>query len=108
VIYLDEGLTTTVAIFNNDSNVFKSKRLILNGVNMSADAMGARKYMTLLSYIPLLLTEKPKNVLVICFGTGQTAGTAGAYPGIDLVDVVDISPGVFKAGKFLRQQIIMS
>jgi len=45
--------------------------------------MGARKYMTLLSYIPLLLVENPKNVLVICFGTGQTAGAAGVYPGIN-------------------------
>ena len=48
--------------------------------------------MTLLSYIPLLLIENPKDVLVICFGTGQTAGAAGVYPGINLVDVVDISP----------------
>ena len=64
--------------------------------------MTARKYMTLLSYIPLLLTENPKNVLVICFGTGLTAGTAGTYPEINLVDVVDISPGVFKAGKFFK------
>jgi len=69
---------------------------------MSADGMTARKYMTLLSYIPLLLTENPKNVLVICFGTGQTAGAAGAYPGINLVDSVDISPGVFRAGKFFK------
>ena len=59
--------------------------------------------MTLLSYKPLLLTENPKNVLVICFGTGLTAGAAGAYPGIDLVDAVDISPGVFRAGKFFKE-----
>jgi len=102
LIYLEEGLTTTVAVFNDDRSGFKSKRLILNGVNMSADSMGSRKYMTLLSYIPLLLTENPKNVLVICFGTGQTAGAAGAYPGINLVDSVDISPGVFRAGKFFK------
>jgi spermidine synthase len=102
LIHLDEGLTTTVAVFNDDRNGVKSKRLILNGVNMSADNMDARKYMTLLSYIPLLLTENPKKVLVICFGTGQTAGAAGAYPGINLVDVVDISPGVFRAGKFFK------
>ena len=102
LIYLDEGLTTTVAVFNEDRSEHKSKRLILNGVNMSGDTMRARKYMTLLSYIPLLLTENPKNVLVICFGTGLTAGRAGVYPGIDLVDVVDISPGVFKAGKFFK------
>ena len=71
---------------------------------MSADFMNSRKYMTLLSYIPLLLTETPKNVLVICFGTGLTAGAAGAYPGINLVDAVDISPGVFKAGKFFKER----
>ena len=102
LIYLDEGLTTTVAVFNDDRSGLRSKRLILNGVNMSADMMSSRKYMTLLSYIPLLLVENPKNVLVICFGTGQTAGAAGAYPGINLVDVVDISPGVFRAGKFFK------
>jgi len=102
LIYLDEGLTTTVAVFDADPGKFKSKRLILNGVNMSGDNMKSRKYMTLLSYIPLLLTENPKNVLVICFGTGQTAGAAGAYPGINFVDAVDISPGVFKAGKFFK------
>jgi tetratricopeptide (TPR) repeat protein len=102
LIYLDEGLTTTVAVFNEDRAEHKSKRLILNGVNMSADFINSRKYMTLLSYAPLLLTENPKNVLVICFGTGLTAGAAGAYPGLDLVDVVDISPGVFKAGKFFN------
>ena len=102
LIYLEEGLTTTVAVFDDDRSGFRSKRLILNGTNMSADNMAARQYMTLLSYIPLLLTENPKNVLVICFGTGQTAGAAGAYPGINLVDSVDISPGVFRAGKFFK------
>ena len=102
LIYLKEGLTTTVAVFNDDRSGVKSKRLILNGVSMSGNTMPGRKYMTLLSYIPLLLTENPKNVLVICFGTGQTAGAAGAYPGINLVDSVDISPGVFRAGKFFK------
>jgi spermidine synthase len=102
LVYLDEGLTTTVAVFNVKVTELKAKRLILNGINMSADTMTARKYMTLLSYIPLLLTENPKNVLVICFGTGLTAGAAGAYPGINLVDAVDISPGVFRAGHFFK------
>jgi spermidine synthase len=102
LIYLNEGLTTTVAVTNDDRGENRFRRLLLNGVSMSADGMFAQKYMKLLSYIPLLLTENPKNVLVICFGTGQTAGAAGAYPGINLVDAVDISPGVFRAGKFFK------
>jgi len=101
LIYMDEGLTTTVAVFNDDDDIFgiKRKSLILNGVNMSASHMDSRKYMTLLSYLPLLLIENPKDVLVICFGTGLTSGAAGIYPGIDSVDAVDISPGVFRSGK---------
>jgi len=100
LLYLDEGLTTTVAVFNTDDDNFgiKRKSLILNGVNMSANHIVSRKYMTLLSYIPLLLNENPKDVLVICFGTGLTSGVSGVYPGIDSVDAVDISPGVFSAG----------
>lgn len=101
LVYLDEGLTTTVAVFNDDddNSGIKRKSLILNGVNMSANHMDSQKYMTLLSYIPLLLTENPKDVLVICFGTGLTSGAAGVYPGIDSVDAVDISPGVFRSAK---------
>ncbi|MEK9627481.1 MAG: fused MFS/spermidine synthase [Nitrospinota bacterium] len=101
LLYLDEGLTTTVAVFNDNDELFgiKRKSLILNGVNMSASHLGSRTYMTLLSYIPLLLVEDPKDVLVICFGTGLTSGAAGVYPGLDSVDAVDISPGVFNAGK---------
>ena len=99
LVYLNEGLTTTVAVFNDDDDNLgiKRKSLILNGVNMSASHINSRKYMTLLSYIPLLLTESPKDVLVICFGTGLTSGAAGVYPGINTVDAVDISPGVFIA-----------
>ena len=41
LIYLDEGLTTTVAVFNDDGGGLNKKRLILNGVNMSADFMAA-------------------------------------------------------------------
>tara|TARA_Y100000588_G_scaffold202303_1_gene216006 strand:- start:239 stop:2203 length:1965 start_codon:yes stop_codon:yes gene_type:complete len=101
LLYLDEGLTTTVAVFNDDDDNFGTKRksLILNGVNMSASHGNSRKYMTLLSYIPLLLNENPKDVLVICFGTGLTSGAAGVYPGINSVDAIDISPGVFNAGQ---------
>jgi spermidine synthase len=101
LVYLNEGLTTTVAVFNDDdaSLGIKRKSLVLNGVNMSASHMRSKKYMTLLSYIPLLLNENPKDVLVICFGTGLTSGAAGVYPGIHSVDAVDISPGVFRSGE---------
>ena len=109
LIYLNEGLTTTVAVFNDDDDNFgiRRKSLILNGVSMSANHSNSRKYMTLLSYIPLLLNENPKDVLVICFGTGLTSGAAGVYPGIDSVDAVDIRLVFLLPQNFLAIRIMM-
>jgi spermidine synthase len=42
----------------------------------------------------MLLHPDPKRLLVICFGTGRTAGSGLLYPGTR-VDVVDVNPAVF-------------
>ena len=61
LIYMKEGLTTTVAVFNDDSSEFKNKRLILNGISMSGDGMNARKYMTLLLIYRFYLLRTQKT-----------------------------------------------
>ncbi len=49
------------------------------------------KYMRLLAHLPLLLHESdaPLETLVICFGTGTTAGSASVHPlaGLDVVEI---------------------
>ena len=59
------------------------------------------EYMHLLAHLPLLLSPRPDTVLVICFGTGTTCGTAGTNPSVKQVDCAEISPAVVaSAGYF--------
>jgi len=57
-------------------------------------------YMGLMTHVPMLLHPDPRRLLVICFGTGTTAGAGLAYPQAR-VTAVDINPTVFAfAGHF--------
>jgi hypothetical protein len=58
--------------------------------------------MSMMTHIPMLLHHDPTRVLVICFGTGRTAGTGLLYPGAQ-IDVVDINRAVFGFASSFRQ-----
>lgn len=50
-------------------------------------------YMAMMSHIPMLLHPHPERALVVCFGTGTTAGAILRHPETKL-DVVDINATV--------------
>ncbi len=106
LIYFEEGLTDTVAIFKDDYGILDpdAKRLVTNGVSMSAVNFTASRYMKLLAHIPILLVDNPQDVLVVCFGTGQTTGAAAMHPNVKTVDSVDLSESVLKAGNIFASQ----
>jgi predicted membrane-bound spermidine synthase/tetratricopeptide (TPR) repeat protein len=106
LIYFDEGLTDTVAIFKDKFGILdpEAKRLITNGISMSASNMTATKYMKMLAHVPIILRDNPKDVLVICFGTGQTVGAAGIHPEVEKIDAVELSPGVINSGKVFAKE----
>jgi len=100
LLFFEEGLTDTVAVFEDNYGILDpdAKRLITNGVSMSAVNFIASRYMKLLAHLPILLVENPEKVLVVCFGTGQTTGAAAIHPKVKTVDSVDLSESVVKAG----------
>lgn len=51
-------------------------------------------YMPMMTHIPMLLHPDPRRLLVICFGTGSTAGAGLLHAGAR-IDVVDINRTVF-------------
>ena len=106
LIYFEEGLSDTVAVFKDDYGTLdpSAKRLITNGVSMSASNMIATRYMKLLAHVPILLADKPDDILVICFGTGQTTGAAGLHKGVKTVDSLELSPSVLNAGKMFTEE----
>jgi spermidine synthase len=101
LIFFEEGLSATVAVFKDDYGRVDptAKSLITNGVSMSASNMIATRYMKLFAHIPILLVDQPDEVLVVCFGTGQTTGAAALHPRVKSIDSVELSSSVIHAGK---------
>jgi spermidine synthase len=106
LMYFEEGLSDTVAVFKDDYGVLDptAKRLITNGVSMSASNLIATRYMKLFAHVPILLVDNPDDVLVVCFGTGQTTGAAGLHPRVKSVDSLELSSSVINAGKMFADQ----
>lgn len=100
LLYFKEGLTDTVAVFKDNYGILDpdAKRLITNGLSMSAANFIASRYMKLLAHTPIMLVDNPKDILVVCFGTGQTTGAAAAHPKVKSVDSIDLSENVVQAG----------
>lgn len=99
LLYFEEGLTDTVAVFKDGYGILDptAKRLITNGISMSSSNVIATRYMKLLAHVPILLSDNPEDVMVICFGTGQTTGAAGIHPRVGQVDSLELSPSVLNA-----------
>ena len=106
LMYFEEGLTDTVAVFKDSYGILdpEAKRLITNGISMSASNVIASRYMKLFAHVPILLLDKPEDVLVVCFGTGQTTGAAGIHPRVQSVDSLDLSPSVIRAGHVFAKE----
>lgn len=106
LLYFEEGLTDTVAVFKDSYGVLDptAKRLITNGISMSSANVIATRYMKLLAHLPILLSDNPENVMVICFGTGQTTGAAGIHPRVGQVDSLELSSSVLNAAPSFRTE----
>lgn len=107
LLFFEEGLTDTVAVFKDNYGILdpSAKRLITNGISMSASNVIASRYMKLFAHVPILLLDSTEqDVLVVCFGTGQTTGAAGIHPRVRSVDSLDLSPSVIQAGHVFAQE----
>lgn len=93
LLHTGEDLYGSLAVVETEDQV-KDERfrvLVVNGYSMTATNFHARRYMKLLAHLPLLLTREPTSALVICFGTGQTVGATTLHPGLDRIDVAELS-----------------
>jgi len=100
VVAARDDVTASVAVVRTTGGVLS---LRINGFEASTDGERAA-YMPMMSHLPILLW-KPSGpagprVLVICFGTGSTAGAALQHPGAT-VDAVELNRSVLEfAPKF--------
>jgi spermidine synthase len=90
ILQYGEDTTGIVAVVQHPD----FKELRTNSASVSTTSLPARRYMRLLGVLPTLLTAKPENVLVICFGTGTTAGAQAVCSQVKHMDIVELSPMV--------------
>jgi spermidine synthase len=96
------GATVAVAEQRSGDNVFR--RLYIQGVSNSGDAMPSLRYMRLQAMLPLIIHRgEPRSALVIGFGTGITAGAVLHYPHLQRRVCVELLPAVVRAGDFFPE-----
>jgi spermidine synthase len=104
LVFYQESRGATVAIAQQQSgdNVFR--RLYIQGVSNSGDAMPSLRYMRLQAILPLIIHHsEPKSALVIGFGTGITAGAVLHYPNLERRVCVELLPAVVRAGELFPE-----
>ena len=96
------GATVAIAQQRSKDNVFR--RLFIQGVSNSGDAMPSMRYMRLQAMLPLLIhAGEPKSVMVVGFGTGITAGETLRYPGLEKRVCAELLPAVVHSGKMFPE-----
>ena len=92
VVETREGLIETIQLSRLDFlGEPIAHQLMTDGYAMSSTSTQARRYMNLFVHLPLALHPDPRDALLISYGVGNTALTLTRVPGLDAIDVVDIS-----------------
>jgi spermidine synthase len=71
--------------------------LIVDGYNMAGNNLESQRYTAQLGLLPALLAERPRNVLMVCLGVGNTLRALESLPGVERIDVVELSQTVVSA-----------
>ncbi len=106
ILYYKEGIAGTVLISSRETDLTPYrkpvKRLWINGDPIAGEFRGALQLERLQAHIPLLFHPDPHDALVICFGTGSTAGAVSDHP-VKEIYAVDISKEVFEGGRYFHE-----
>jgi spermidine synthase len=103
LVTYDESRGGTVAVLEQSFGRNRFRRLYIQGVSNSGDAMPSLRYMRLQALLPLIVhSGEPQSAMVIGFGTGITAGALSRYPGLDRRVVAELLPAVVRAGSAFK------
>jgi spermidine synthase len=96
--FYEESAGGTVAVVDQTWGANHFKRLYIQGVSNSGDAMTSLRYMRLQALLPLLIhAEPPRSALVIGLGTGITSGALLSWPDLSQRVVAELLPAVVRA-----------
>lgn len=101
--FYEESQGGTVAVVEQRRGQSQFKRLYIQGVSNTGDAMPSLRYMRLQALLPLITQRnEPRSALVIGLGTGITAGALLRYPQLDTRVVAELLPAVVRAAPLFQ------
>ncbi|MBE9531462.1 MAG: fused MFS/spermidine synthase, partial [Proteobacteria bacterium] len=105
ILFYEEGPAATVMIAHRPgrSLVFSDTRLWVNGNLATAAYYEGLQINRFQGALPMVLHPDPKDILVICFGTGTTFGTLSQFD-VDGVDNVEIARTVTHGAPFFKSE----
>jgi spermidine synthase len=68
--------------------------LYFDNLGLSDTSPRQQTYMGLMAHFPLLAQRDPKDVLLICYGVGNTAAAISTHESVQRIDVVELSRNV--------------
>jgi spermidine synthase len=89
-----EGVQNTIDVVRSPSG---ATSLIIGGNVEADDSYRQRRHFVLKGHLPLLLMEEPKTVLVVGLGMGITLQATARHPGLERIDVIELSPEIVDA-----------
>lgn len=101
MLHSSESVNESIAITEDTGT--GARRLYTNAHPMSSTRYEAQRYMRAFSHIPLLMTDEPRRVLVICFGVGNTLHAASLHQDLQRLDAVDLSAHVVSHAPFFAR-----
>lgn len=100
LLYHGEGIQNTIDIVRSRSG---TTALAIGGNVEADDGYRQRRHFILKGHLPLLFLKDPKTVLVIGLGMGITLEATAHHPGIERIDVIELSPEVVEAQDYLQK-----
>lgn len=118
--FVKEGTDTVLAVLEYDTQsicdsgryacspgcrerAIRHQQLLSGAISYANTVLPRKRYMATLAHLPMLLHPNPRDVLLVCFGTGSTAGALASYPGLHALTLVDTNPDVLEAAPFFAE-----
>ncbi|ABC80983.1 fused MFS/spermidine synthase [Anaeromyxobacter dehalogenans] len=99
VLFYREGLVSTVKVIQRADDG-RQRVMLVDGVRIGQSSDGVDRKQQVLAHFPILLRDRPPaRVLTIGLGTGILAGEVARHPGVERVDVVELSPSVIEGAR---------
>lgn len=76
-------------------------RLVTNGYSMSASTRDSRRYMKFFAWWPAVVHGEVRDALLISYGIGMTGQALVRLPGLESLDVVDVSPDILETSSLV-------